>query len=258
MTDGIGADFIGPRVQRSKGPRVHGSGYNLRVPGRHHEVSRIEAFSDAIFAFALTLLVVSLEPLRSVTELLDGMRKAGPFALTFAMVCWIWWQHNQFFRRYGMQDAWTATLNAFLLFVVLVYVYPLRFLTEALVGPLFGVHEIEREASAAQGRTVLLLYSAGVLLIFLAFVLMHLHAWRRRATLGLTAAEQLTLRYSLGSHIISGSLAVLSILLIVAVPDAPQFGGWIYILMGPLHGWNGARHGRAQRTLAMATSAPAE
>jgi uncharacterized membrane protein len=228
---------------------------------RHHEISRIEAFSDAIFAFALTLLVVSLEPLRDVHELLDGIRKAGPFALTFAMVCWIWWQHNQFFRRYGLQDAWIATLNAFLLFVVLVYVYPLRFLAEALVGPLFGVHDVSGaatpEEAAMAARWVLLLYSSGVMLIFLAFVLMHRHAWRRRAALELTPAEMLTLKYSLGSHAISGSLAVLSIILVFALPRAPEFGGWVYLLMGPLHAWHGARQGRAHAALEKA-SAPAE
>ena len=31
------------------------------MAGRHHEVTRLEGFSDAVFGFALTLLVVSLE-----------------------------------------------------------------------------------------------------------------------------------------------------------------------------------------------------
>ena len=41
--------------------------------------------------------------------------------------------------RYGLQDAWTIFLNSLLLFVVLFYVYPLKFLTRLLIGPLFGI-----------------------------------------------------------------------------------------------------------------------
>ena len=39
-----------------------------------HDVTRIEAFSDAVFGFAITLLVVSLEVPNSFDELLQVMR----------------------------------------------------------------------------------------------------------------------------------------------------------------------------------------
>ena len=84
------------------------------------EISRLEAFSDAVFAFALTLLVVSLEVPSSYAELMNTMRGFVPFACTFALVTWIWYEHNKFFRRYGLEDPFTVFINGTLLFLVLI------------------------------------------------------------------------------------------------------------------------------------------
>ena len=69
-----------------------------------HDVTRLEAFSDAAFAFALTLLVVSLDVPRSYDDLMRTMRGFPSFACCFALLVWIWHEHNMFFRRYGLQD----------------------------------------------------------------------------------------------------------------------------------------------------------
>ena len=45
---------------------------------RAHEVSRIEAFSDIVFGFALTLIVVSLEVPKTYNELIEAMRGSIP------------------------------------------------------------------------------------------------------------------------------------------------------------------------------------
>ena len=216
---------------------------------RHREVSRIEGFSDAVFGFALTLLVVSLETPKDFAQLKLQLAGFVPFALMFAMVCWIWYEHNKFFRRYGLQDALTAFLNAVLLFVVLFYVYPLRFLTLALVGPMVGLAGGPSFGDQAMDGTLLMtFYSVGVLVIFTVFVLLHLHARHKRAPLGLGPLEELQLYYSTRSHLISAGIAVTS-LLILAVGLEAMWAGLIYALMGPVHGVNGYMAGRAQDRL---------
>jgi len=196
------------------------------MPTRQHEVTRLKGFSDAVFGFSLTLLVVSLEPIRS----------------------------SKFFCRYGLQDAWTAFVNAVLLFVVVFYVYPLKFLTTSVLARFRWLPE-EDLPQAFDGRFVMLLYSTGVVLIFGLFVLLYRHAWAKRAELGLSAADELTLKYARRAHVLSASLGVASILLVAVLKDDTEMWipGVIYGLMGPLHAWNGFSAGRAHEALRAAS-----
>ncbi|HUF47478.1 MAG TPA: TMEM175 family protein [Vicinamibacterales bacterium] len=206
----------------------------------------MEGFSDTVFGFALTLLVVSLEVPSSFEGLINQMTGFYGFALMFAMVCWIWYEHNWFFRRTGLQDPWTVVLNCVLLFVVLFYVYPMKFLTAALIYEFFGQGEVDGPRFAASsGATLMVLYSAGVVLIFGVFLMLYRHASRRRHLFRLSPEDDVMFTYARRGHLISMSLGLVSIALAVAVPRYAALSGFIYFLMGPLHAWNGHLAGRA-------------
>jgi uncharacterized membrane protein len=91
------------------------------------QMNRIEAVSDVVFGFALTFLVVSLQAPRTYSDLVNTMRGFPAFALTFGLLMAVWVRHYYFFRYYGLDDPPTIVLNTLLLFVVLFYVYPLKF-----------------------------------------------------------------------------------------------------------------------------------
>src|SRR4051794_21086100 len=105
---------------------------------RSGEITRLEAFCDVVFGFALTLLVVSLEVPRNYDELITAMRGFVPFAICFAQLVMIWRAHYLFSRRFGLEDTYTVLLSVTLLFVVLFYVYPLKFVFTMLFMQLMG------------------------------------------------------------------------------------------------------------------------
>ncbi|MGA9725339.1 MAG: TMEM175 family protein, partial [Candidatus Binatus sp.] len=100
---------------------------------RGHQVTRVEALSDVVFAFALTLLGVSLGVPRTFDQLLETMRDFPAFAICFAILIRLWHDHYRFFRRYGLQDGTTIFLNSVLLFIVILFVYALKFLVSLWV-----------------------------------------------------------------------------------------------------------------------------
>ena len=221
------------------------------MPLRRHEVTRLEGFSDAVFGFALTLLVVSLEVPNNFGELLQNMKGLPGFALTFAMICWLWYEHSVFFRSYGLQDRLTVFLNCLLLFVVLFYVYPLKFLAAALMLWFFGIGRETGPAFGARtdGAGLMILYSSGIVLIFFVFAMLYLRAWRQRASLDLTEKEKVSLQYGLRAHLISMSLGIVSLAIVFIMPNAAAIAGMLYGLMGPLHAWNGFQAGKAHSLL---------
>ncbi len=176
--------------------RGHEDGFEWR--GR--EVSRLEGLSDAVFGFATTLLVVSLEVPRSVEELLHAMRGFVGFALSFALLFRLWGYQYRFFRRYGLEDPTTIRLNGVLLFVVLFFVYPLKFLTQALTDFFFndtfaGLRPgMLTRALAGGGFDLLLMFYAGFGTVFLVLGLMYFHAYRLREQIGLNELESLDTR----------------------------------------------------------------
>src|SRR5271155_944063 len=101
---------------------------------RGGDITRLEGFTDAVFAFAVTLLVVSLEVPRTFTELIAVMKGFVAFAICFAVLVHVWYCHYKFSRRYGLQTVYTIVLNSALIFVVLFYVYPLKFLFTLAIG----------------------------------------------------------------------------------------------------------------------------
>ncbi|MFL5560449.1 MAG: TMEM175 family protein [Gemmatimonadaceae bacterium] len=176
--------------------RGHEDGFEWR--GR--EVSRLEGLSDAVFGFAITLLVVSLEVPQSVAELLHAMRGFFGFALSFALLFRLWGYQYRFFRRYGLEDPTTIRLNGVLLFVVLFFVYPLKFMTQLLTdffmnGGLSTLRPgVLSKALVGGGYDLVLLFYGGFGTVFLVLGLMYLHAYRMRDHIGLNELEALDTR----------------------------------------------------------------
>ena len=183
-------------------------------PGFHWrgaEVTRLEGFTDAVFAFAVTLLVVSLEVPKTIPELFAAMHGFLAFGVCFALLANVWHEHYRFFRRYALESPWVVFLNCALLFFVLFYVYPLKFIFTAL----FDRSEIE----PADVRALFTIWSLGYAAVFSVFSLLYLHAWRIRAQLQLTPLEALRTRVSLSDQLAMVFIALLSTLLARTLPD---------------------------------------
>jgi uncharacterized membrane protein len=205
------------------------------LPERRHEVSRLEAFSDAAFAFALTLLVVSLEVPKSYEELIRIMRGFPSFACCFALLVWIWSEHNAFFRRYGLQDGWTILMNSVLLFVTLFYIYPLKFMFDSMFGELHAVPGLVRMTLPEMSRASAI-YALGFIVLFLMFTLLYRHAYNKRATLGLTPVEVLDVKIFAGHHLVSVAVGFVSLAIATLGPvEMAPLSPTAFVLMGPAH-----------------------
>ena len=205
---------------------------------RGGDVSRLEGLTDAVIALALTLVMLSSEIPHDSGELLRLMGQFPAFLATFSILTMIWWYHFRFHRRFGLEDFTTSVLNLALLFVLLLFVYPLRYLFSVLF------HLPGYSLMAPDVAGMMMLYGGGYAVVFAFFFLMYLHAWRLRKALELNEVERLVTRGALSAHLLHMLVGLISF----SCACALFFGGpaWlgpisglIFFLIGPLQGING-------------------
>ena len=221
--------------------------------GRGKDISRIEGLSDAVFAFAVTLLVVSLEAPKTFTDLQRLMHGCVSFGVCFALLLLIWHAQYIYFRRYALDDKTSFLLNALLLFVVAFYIYPLKFLFTTFVNGLTGYRETDAAGHVIQSmqradwRPLMEIYSAGFIALHVIFALLYWHAYTLRTELELNPFEIYETRGVVQENVLMIGIGILA--LVLAFLNLPQFSGLSYALIGPLQTWLGSVHGKRRRVL---------
>jgi hypothetical protein len=218
---------------------------------RGTEVSRVEGFTDAVFAFAVTLLVVALEVPRTFEGLMDVVRGFPAFVLCFALLMAFWNSHYRFHRRYGLESAFTRLMTLAILVLVLFFVYPLKYLFTLMTAQFFGLelHEMPRVEGLREIRTLYLIYGLGLAGVWGLYAVMYGHALAGRRHLELDTTEVILTRASVWQNLIYVGVCLLSITLALLTNNT-WMPGAVYLLLGPLQAFNGWWFGRQVRALA--------
>ena len=199
------------------------------------EMTRVETFTDAAFAFAVTLLVISIDEVpRSYPELVDALKGLPAFGFSFALVMLFWYAHWSWSQRFGLDDGPTILISGTLVFTVLGYVYPLKYLSELFVeflsGGLFSTNA--RLDSVEELYAIFAIYGVGFVAMSLMIVALHGHAYRKREELELNELELHETRAQIQAWLLAAGVGALSFVFAVATPPSRLvLPGWVYWLL---------------------------
>ncbi|GAB3339336.1 hypothetical protein GCM10027429_25550 [Marivirga atlantica] len=228
--------------------KSHG-GLNPEFRYRGEEQTRIETFSDAVFALAVTLMVLSSTVPNTFADLQKSLADVVPFGICIVLLSVIWFQHYIFFIRYGFRDVKIVAINTILLFLVLIYVYPLKFLFKFLFGMYSALLTDDRETfnylnteviNSSEMSSLLFIYGIGAMLIFLVLAWMYALANSRRRAIGLNTVEVFLTRTGIYNNLLMAAVPFISCI-ITLIPFSNQFSKviiagfsyWLYPVLLP-------------------------
>lgn len=104
--------------------------------GAERGLNRFEGFTDAVFAIALTLLIVEIKVPGSpegphgygdlVSAMAEQWREYLALVLCYAVIGAYWLQHHYSGRIYAKTDHWFGAINLLFLLAIVVIPYPIR------------------------------------------------------------------------------------------------------------------------------------
>src|SRR6202166_2451710 len=206
----------------------------FRVRGM--EMTRLETFIDAAFAFAISMLVIAAQQIPdNIQALLAAFKNVLTFVCSIAVLGIYWRGHWLWSRRFGLEDSVSILVSWALIVTILIFIYPLKAIFGAMwnlissgqVGQPFSLHTTE-----AQARTIFAIYALGLIAISAEILLLNLRAWQLREPLRLNARERLMTRGELTGWSIPVSVGFLSLVFSFTLPiEKIAWCGWVYFFM---------------------------
>ncbi|MDQ2823939.1 MAG: TMEM175 family protein [Verrucomicrobiota bacterium] len=228
-------------------PRLRG----FRLRGM--QMTRLETFIDAAFAFAISMLVIAPQQIPDNIDALFGAFKNVPAFVTSIVVLGIFWRgHWLWSRRYGLEDGASIFISWAMLVTILIYIYPLK----AIFGSMWFLLSDGRVGQAlglrldTQARALFAIFAVGFTVIALEIVLLNLRAWQLREPLRLDAREKFITRSEILGWSLPVAIGLVSLVLALTLPiEQIAWSGWVYfsmIILVPLHSaWRKRRLARA-------------
>jgi uncharacterized membrane protein len=167
--------------------------------GRDNDTGRIEAFSDGVFAIAITLLIIEIgvphledePPGTTLPQALVGLWPSYlGYVISFLQIGVIWANHHNRFRFIERSDHGLLFLNILFLMCVAFIPFPTALLAEYL------------ERTASERETAGVIYAGTLAVTAVFFTLLWLYAAANRLVdrnLDLSLVRAMTRRYLLGT-----------------------------------------------------------
>ena len=201
------------------------------------EMTRLEVFIDAAFAFAVTMLVISFDNIpRSYDEVILAIKSIPAFILAVAQLVWIWHTHNMWSRRFGLDTAYTVFISTALLIVVLIYVYPMRI----MAGGMFAWFTSDylpsnfKSITLDELRDMFIFLGLGFIALCLVFVEMYRYAARLKVELLLSEHELFESRTRAVMWTGAAGIGLMSVILAITLPtQLVPYSGFTFMLLGP-------------------------
>lgn len=164
---------------------------------RGESMTRIEVYSDAAFAFAVTMLVISLSAIpKDYTEFVEAMKGIPTFVISFSVIMGYWLAHRKWSQQFGLEDPISTLLTLGIVVIILVFVYPLKLII-SFTCYIFSGKRLPTEfsiTSPSDMTGLVLAFSAAGLLLALAFWGLYRRAMSERENLKLNPLEILKTR----------------------------------------------------------------
>lgn len=200
---------------------------------RQDQTTRLETFVDAAFAFALTMLVISVDSIpQSFDELMDALKGVPAFAASFTITVMFWHGHYRWSRRFGLEDGWSVVLSLALVFLVLVFLYPLRLMMSSAFNAFTGgwlPAELEI-TELSQVRSFFVLYGIAFALMSSVLLALNAHVLRLQVVPPLSPARRVIARNEIEAWgILAASGAISASLALVLPPRMVALSVWLYV-----------------------------